>query len=347
MTLAKPLSAVIVGCGSIGALKPDKYDKPYGENILTHAHAYIVSPDVDLTGVIDVDEEKAATAAKKWGVNLCSTELDTIQEMAPDIVSVCSPTSTHFRILKKLLEYTNWKPGLVIAEKPFCESVVQAKAIRKLYKDANIPLVINYTRRYSLDYQFLQRMITDGTLGEIYHARLLYGRGLLRDGCHGLDLYNWFFGKLVGVLVNNIIYDYLPNDPTISLYLKYEKCVDAQLIAVDSRKCGLFEMDIVSEKGIYRLAEYGRWFYFYEATAEKTYGDYKSIPGTPKDARISDITNALSRLIANAANHLLLKEGLNCTVDDAVGVHEIMDAVNQVCVLTEKRRKEKEPWAVQ
>lgn len=335
MTIHKPLHAVVIGCGSIGALKPDKYDSPFGENILTHAHAYHVSPDISLRCVIDKDEEKAKTAGKKWGVPY-ETELDILPEYVPDIVSVCAPTSEHFKILQKLVGFNHWKPKLVIAEKPFCSSMVQAKAIRKLYKDAGVPLLINYTRRFSLEYQFLKEELTNT---KIYHARLLYGRGLLRDGCHGLDLFNWLFGRLHGILITNSVYDYLPDDPSVSLLLKYEHCADAQMIAIDSRKYGIFEMDIVTDNGIYRLSDNGRWLYYFQATEEETYGNYKTLPGRAKDARITDLTNALSRMVSNAAQYLLSGQLLLCTMDDAVDVHTAIDSIIQVNIETEKRRK--------
>lgn len=331
----KDLKAIVVGCGSIGALKPERYDRPYGENVLTHAHAYVTSPDVELCCVVDTDEKKAGEAAKKWRTDY---ETDLVKALAihkPDIVSMCAPTKVHFPLLSRILEFH--RPRLVIGEKPFCEDAAQAKAVRRLYADAGVPLLINYTRRYSLEYQFLQRQIAAGEWGGVYHARLLYGRGLLRDGCHGLDLFSWFFGKLEGIILNNWIHDYLPDDPSMSLFLKYSGCLDAQMIAVDSTKCRLFEMDIVTERGIIRLAEWGKWFYFYEATPDKTYGDYKSLPGTPKDAKQSDLTNGLSRLVANAAGHLLRNERLVCTVDDAVRVHEIIDAVKRVKTNIERK----------
>src|SRR4030067_222288 len=98
--LNKKYKAAVIGCGSIGALKDNKYDSPeMPHNILTHAHAYYDCPDTELVAVIDMDIEKAKKAGDKWG---CSTDTDILnfRNENIDIISVCTPTETHFDILK-------------------------------------------------------------------------------------------------------------------------------------------------------------------------------------------------------------------------------------------------------
>ena len=345
MTLNKQLKAVVVGCGSIGALKPNKYDKPHGKNILTHAHAYKISSDVELVGVIDTDITKAKQASKKWNTEyacLDDTQVFSSWDYAmgkwkPDIISVCVPTEKHNETLDKIIRSPH-KPKLVVVEKPFCSDIKEAYS---KYTEYGIPILVNYTRRFSLDYDFLHKKIQRGLLGEIYHARLLYGRGLLRDGCHGVDIFNWFFGKIKGIIVMNTIHDYLPEDPTVSAVLQYDKCDNVQLIGVDSSKYGIFEMELVTEKGIIRLVENGNLFYSYFPREEKIYGGYKTISGISTDTIRTDLTNALSRMILNASRHLLYNEPLLCTAEDAIKVHLILDDINKVKALT-KNKKEKD-----
>ena len=340
MLMNKPLKAMIIGCGSIGALKPDKFDRPYGQNILTHAHAYRVSPDIDLCGVVDINEEKAIQAANKWEVLRNTDTSQALQDWKPDIVSVCVPTECHYKTLFNLTTQKH-VPKLVIVEKPFCENLNKAKRIAQLYKVRDIPILVNYTRRFSLEYLFLQQKVQKREMGEIYHARLLYGRGLLRDGCHGLDIFNWFLGRISGIIVRSVIHDCLPNDPTISMFLAYEHCHDVQFVGVDSRQYGIFEMEFVTEKGIIKLTENGSWIHTYLPTNELIYGNYKVMPNIPYEGKKTDLTNTLSRLMANAAGYLLHNESLICTDEDALTVHETIDAINKVNALTEKEKKKR------
>ena len=63
--------ALIIGAGSIGALKDDKFDSPSNpDKVLTHAHAFYKHPDIKIKCVIDRDILKARMAAEKWGLNM-------------------------------------------------------------------------------------------------------------------------------------------------------------------------------------------------------------------------------------------------------------------------------------
>lgn len=341
MTQEKPLKAMIVGCGSIGALKPDKFDRPYGQNILTHAHAYRVSPDVRLCGVVDTNEDKAIQAAKKWGVLRNTNMIEALNDWKPDIVSVCVPTEHHCNVLFNLTTQPHI-PRLVIIEKPFCMNLKEAKKIKRLYERMNIPLLVNYNRRFSLGYREVRERILKRELGEIRHARLLYGRGLLRDGCHGLDVFNWFLGSIHGIIVRETLVDNLPEDPTVSMFLSYERCPDVQLVGIDSRKYGIFEMELVGDKEIVKFTENGLWVHYYRPVEESLYGAYKAMPSIPYEGRRVDLTNTLSRMVSNAADFLLRRDGyLVSTEENAIVVHEIIDAVSKVNELTEKEKKKR------
>lgn len=336
MSSRKALTALVVGCGSIGALKPSAYDQRFGQgNILTHAHAYRISPDIQLAGVVDTCEEKAREAAKKWDTGWDVNLQTAINDLTPDIVSVCVPTEHHYETLRQILRVKE-RPRLVIAEKPFCTGLLEAQRIAKLYREEGIPILINYTRRFSLDYATIQRRLAGGELGEVYHVRLLYGRGLMRDGCHGLDLFNWMLGPLRGIMVFGHIMDYRVDDPTMSLMMYYQRCRHVWMAGVDSRAYGIFEMEIIAERERIVFGSNGTWLHTSVPKEEQVYGNYRSMPGNPNDMRKTDLTNALSRMVANAAGHLLRKEILLCTTDDAVAVHRIIHSIRQV-PLVERR----------
>jgi len=65
---------LIIGAGSIGALKPNELDSPTTENILTHAHALHRlrgRREIDDFFIVDVDEEKAGEACVRWNTSPC------------------------------------------------------------------------------------------------------------------------------------------------------------------------------------------------------------------------------------------------------------------------------------
>ena len=62
-----------------------------------------------------------------------------------DIISICTPTKTHFKILNKSLKL---KPKIIICEKPICSSVNEAKKIIRIFKQKKIKVVVNHQRRF-------------------------------------------------------------------------------------------------------------------------------------------------------------------------------------------------------
>lgn len=326
----KSLKAIVVGCGSIGALKPNKYDRPGGKrNILTHAHAYQVSSDVELVGLVDTDEEKAKTAAKKWRTVWENDIGVAMKRFAPDIVSICAPTELHNKLIHQILASGN-KPKLIVAEKPFCSNLEEASAVVGSCRRAHIPLLVNYTRRFSLEHGFIKRKIERGDLGEIYHARLLYGRGLMRDGCHGIDMFRWFFGDPILIEATGSRIDHLQSDPTIDIRFVFPKCRNVWMVGTNSKVYGMFEIEILSEKERIVFGDNGTWINTCRPVEEKTYGKYFIMPSHSKDMRRTDLTNSLSRMVSNAARHITHQEPLMCTGEDALAVHKIMANIRRL-----------------
>ena len=75
-------NVLIIGAGSVGTSKPDKYDSPLTENILTHAHAVYNNDDLKIIGIVDKDLKKAKKAGKKWScfyygnINECKDKIN-------------------------------------------------------------------------------------------------------------------------------------------------------------------------------------------------------------------------------------------------------------------------------
>lgn len=148
----------------------------------------------------DIDHEKAEKEAIKWNAwhvyNLNIAFQDS--KLKPDIVVIATPDNTHYHILKEVAKY---KPKLVICEKPICTNLEQAKEIVELYRRKNIPLMVNYTRRFLPYYQELKRRYQNKEFGKFLDFNIKFNRGLLHTGSHAIDFITWFFD----------IYNVVPN----------------------------------------------------------------------------------------------------------------------------------------
>jgi len=322
----KQYSVAIIGCGSIGALKADEYDRPGGDAILTHAHAFHAHPRTELVTVFDSNLGTALSAGRKWG---CSAYADwkELGSNPIDIVVVATPTASHRNTLLQALAL---KPRLVVAEKPFCSNLKEAREVHDAYAAAGIPILVNYSRRFEPRHADILADIRDGRYGRIYHARCLYGRGLRRDGCHGLDIFNWVFGSPIGLMFNhNPIDDGEPGDPSYAVHLEYEACQEVYMVTADSRAWGAFELEFICERGVIAFTDWGKHVAIRVPDDEETFGQYQALRRRPQLAQDTALVKMLVYMVDNCVRHLDGEEPLKCTSADAVRVHEILDHIGR------------------
>ena len=86
-----------------------------------HAQKYKANKNVDLIGIVDIDESRGIEIARKIGVDFFSDYRSIINIV--DAVSIVVPTNLHYKIAKYFIE--NGKHVLI--EKPFCLSLADAK----------------------------------------------------------------------------------------------------------------------------------------------------------------------------------------------------------------------------
>lgn len=332
--LLNKYTVAIIGCGSIGALKADEYDRPGGDAVLTHAHAFHAHPQTEIVAFIDNNVTRAIHACKKWGgYSFESTHymLHDASEIKPDIVVVATPTVAHYDTLRQVLAL---KPKLVVAEKPFCQNLKEAQKIHDVYAAAGIPVVVNYIRRFDAVTDGYLRAIKTGEFGKIYAARCVYGRGLRRDGCHAVEIFNYVFGQPRGLLVDHssrIDDGGDPGDASYNLHLEYEACRSVHMVAADSRAWGAFEIEFICEKGVVSFVDWGKTVVVRTADNEETFGQYKALRWPAKLVEKTGLKTAMLHMADNCVRHL--RDGvphLFCTSADAVAVHQILEQVKPI-----------------
>ncbi|MCK9282359.1 MAG: Gfo/Idh/MocA family oxidoreductase [Melioribacteraceae bacterium] len=326
--------AIVIGAGSIGAIKEDKYDSPGGENILTHAHMYHNHPEVELVGIFDKIIERSVSASNKWKCkwDLDFTDIDWEKEQI-DIVSICTPTETHKEVLLDILQY-EVNPKIVIAEKPFCSNSKEAEEVIEAYKKANIPIIINYPRRYVPEIQQLKKDIDNEKYGKIYSATFHYTRGLRHEMCHGIDLCRFLFGEYEGGHIEQPghgIPDRDKNDSTYAAYLSFKSCHHIFLSPCDGRQYKVFQLEIMTEKGKIILSQHGMYIDFYPLIEEPIWGGFKILSKDMESRTKTQLNRSLEYLLQNVLSYLLSPTLMNyfnnslCKPEDALQVHKIIE----------------------
>ncbi len=324
----KQYTAAIIGCGSIGAMKPDEYDSPSTENVLTHAHALHDNERVSDVLFMDTDEEQLDRAIVRWaGIGVTSVEK--LAELNPDILVIAVPTEEHygvlFEILAKLSTYAfDGAPRAIVLEKPCGTSLQDIRNIERIlgHRCSGRPVFVNYSRRYNHHYQELANELQDNT---IFHCRVAYTRGFQREACHALDLCNWWFGAFYqGRILGLSIADHSDKDLTRAAWLEYQHCPHVFLCPSDSRDYGVFEIDIFTKNVRLRLVDNGRIIKRHQIIPEPIYGNYNIM----NDYGWTGIeTNIEKTCLPNLyENVIAAMEGRSkpvCGIGDAVRVHEI------------------------
>lgn len=306
--LQKKYKAVIIGAGKIAA----GFDAPRSREILTHAHAYSRHDKLKLSGFYDINFLVAKKAARKWSTQAFDNLTEMLTEVNPDIVSICTPDDDHF---KTLMQVANFNPKLVVCEKPVTNNLADTGRLGKIFAKKNIPVLVNYSRRFDSNSQKIAAMIKNGKWGKVISATGIYTKGLLHTGSHLLDLTRLFFGEPLSVRSFNSIVDYHKDDPSISGYIEYERCPQFHLVIGNDLKYGIFELDIILEKGRLRITDYGFNVEMQERVEDKRYSGFFVLGKAKKYS--TGLPFAMMNMVKNIVDFFEDRSLILCDIDEA------------------------------
>jgi predicted dehydrogenase len=95
-----------------------------------------------------------------------------LEDKSIEFVIVNTPTSTHFEYTKKVL--LAGKHALV--EKAFTTTVAEAEELNALAKEKGLKLIVFQNRRWDSDFKTVQKVVSEGSLGEIVEAEFHFDR---------------------------------------------------------------------------------------------------------------------------------------------------------------------------
>jgi predicted dehydrogenase len=149
-----------------------------------------------------------------------------LAEQAPDVVSICTPNSSHAELTIAALE----AGAHVLCEKPVATTYADALAMFQAAERAGRVLMVGQSGRFGAEIQAAKRLVEGGQLGEIYyaetsalrrrgvpqwgrfHMRADSGGGALIDiGVHALDALLWLMGNPAVVATSGLTYCKLAN----------------------------------------------------------------------------------------------------------------------------------------
>jgi len=310
-------NVLIIGAGNIGAF----YDHPEDEHVITHAHAFCKHAHFNLIGFVDTNEKQARKAAERWQTQYFTCFETAFSNHKIDVVVVAASTEYHYDILMKIAELPI---KFVIAEKPLTQSFAKSKEVIKHYYDKNIPALVNYRRRFVPEYIELKNKINN-ELGNYLAGTGYYGKGILHNGSHMIDLLRYYIGEINNIEITDFKYDFFQDDPSVSGILKFQNGTLFYLNHIDCKVYGIFEIDFFFEKGRVRITESGFFIEFQQSIRDKIFTDYHSLKKTTEIR--TQLTNSLYHTADHVYNFLKGKEKIICPITDDLKTLEVCNNI--------------------
>jgi predicted dehydrogenase len=162
----------VVGVGHLGNYHLQKYQK---------------IPGVEIIGVSDVAQERAAEAAALYGCLSFKNHVDLIG--AVDAVSIAVPTASHYQVARAFLA-----AGVdVLLEKPTASTVAEARELNDLARAKELIFQIGFVERFNPAIIALEKVIDRPLFIEAHRLHPFFARGtdvdvILDLMIHDLDI---------------------------------------------------------------------------------------------------------------------------------------------------------------
>jgi predicted dehydrogenase len=323
----KSFKVLVIGCGNMAGgydlLQPDEA-LPLG-----HAKAFRQHKGFDLTACIDPNSEQRQAFQSRWQVPHGFASWQDLPHKAGafDVISICSPTVVHAGDIKAALAF---KPRLIFCEKPVSMHVTQTQQAVKNCADSQVLLAVNHARRWSPEVLKLKQQLDQGHWGALRSVSAVYNKGMLNNGCHMMDLLLNLFGSLRITHVGQAVFDHFDLDPSVDACLQTADGVPIQLNVAHAHDYALFEMQIVTEKGVIAMEDGGACWRFRAAEPSTqlpgynflNHGEWLAPPGSPM----------LRNAVANLHDALTQGAALACTGSHALQAQSLCEQIQQQAV---------------
>ena len=187
-----------IGCGYDADL-PYEWDQPCSSpRTLTHARALACHPGIELIAGIDPCPATRERFAGLYGLETYADLLDwhgASTGLDPELVVIAVGPQLQPALVEQLLNLTT--PRLLLLEKPVATSLDGARDLERVCsRKPELSVAVNYIRRYLPSVQDWQNRLQFGELGELLHGQITYGKGLLSNGSHFVNLAEAWLGPL-------------------------------------------------------------------------------------------------------------------------------------------------------
>jgi predicted dehydrogenase len=167
---------------------------------------------VEIAAIADRSAEALARVQAELALPHLKTYEDTkalLDAEKPDLVCVATNTPSHVPLAMMALEAG---AKYLLVEKPIGTNLQGARQLVDCAAEKGVLLAIDHGRRWSLDYQAMQRYIAGGIIGKVREIYVAFGSGgLAMNGVHYIDLVRYFIDSPISWVIGQLDAEAEPN----------------------------------------------------------------------------------------------------------------------------------------
>ncbi len=313
------INAGIIGFGNIGFIFDED---PKRKQVSSHAGAYLASPNVEIVAGADSDATKLSRFSRRCpraGIYRDYGEM--LNDNRLDIVSICSPTASHFEILSRVVDSD---VRAIFCEKPLASRIEDARQMVDICQAKSIILAVNHTRRWDQRYRHVKEYIDQGKIGEIRSISGNYSDKVFMIGTHLIDMLRYYAGDVDWVAGEGENPE--SDDPAISGLIFFRNGARGFITCNGKRENLIFEIDVLGSEGRIRIVDNGYLTEFFRFNESDRYSGYHELKrqAVPE---VNVVQNPLVVAIENIIECLQEDGEPACTGEDGLKSLEIAVAL--------------------
>ncbi len=183
------MRALVVGMGRTGSSFDEVKEKNW---VNTHLGAYKKSSAIKGIAICDVNQKALDKAIEFWNIKNAYNNIENaLHEFSPKIVSLCVSADNILPLTKKLIKYSSIR--FLWIEKPFSDSVENARKQIELLRQHEIRFLTNYQRRFDHCYNYAKENL-NALIGSPQKCVCFFSGGIVNTASHLVNLLLYFFG---------------------------------------------------------------------------------------------------------------------------------------------------------
>ena len=283
------IRVAIIGCGLIGT----QWDEPGNGSAhsLTHAAGFSKNPACRIVAVCDRDLAKAASAAARWGDGRAFADPQALfSEIQVDLAVIATSSAARWSVIAPALAAG---VKVFVIEKPLATTLAESYQLVASLDAAGAKTVVNYSRHWDPAMSTLRDKIAAGEFGHVQRLLGLYGKGIVNNGSHMIDLVSNLFAaqplrvRALGTpLASNESAWSGGSDTTADAQIVFADRSGAELqltlLGTNQSDYSCFELKIIGTMAICEILQGGRRISIRPVVPDPDYANYR-IPGDPAE----------------------------------------------------------------